>query len=332
MELGLIGLGKMGGNMRERLRRADHTVVGYDRNPEVSDVDSLEAMVDKLPSPKVVWVMVPAGDPTRETVRVLKDLLDEGDVVIDGGNSRWTDDQVHAEILAEKGIGFVDCGVSGGVWGLENGYALMAGGDPKDIEKIQPVFDALKPEGEFGWVHAGKVGAGHFSKMVHNGIEYALMHSYAEGWELLNKVDMVDNVTEVFRSWREGTVIRSWLLDLLVAALDDEPNLDSIRGYAEDSGEGRWTVEAAIEHAVPMNAIAASLFARFASRQDDSPAMKAVAAMRNQFGGHAMQTDAPATSADSGGTPPTTSDTKSGAPEQTSATESAKSDDAAGES
>jgi 6-phosphogluconate dehydrogenase len=228
MELGLIGLGKMGGNMRERLRRADHTVVGYDRNPEVSDVDSLEAMVDKLPSPKVVWVMVPAGDPTRETVRVLKDLLDEGDVVIDGGNSRWTDDQVHAEILAEKGIGFVDCGVSGGVWGLENGYALMAGGDPKDIEKIQPVFDALKPEGEFGWVHAGKVGAGHFSKMVHNGIEYALMHSYAEGWELLNKVDMVDNVTEVFRSWREGTVIRSWLLDLLVAALDDEPNLDSI--------------------------------------------------------------------------------------------------------
>jgi 6-phosphogluconate dehydrogenase len=147
MELGLIGLGKMGGNMRERLRRADHTVVGYDRNPEVSDVDSLEAMVDKLPSPKVVWVMVPAGDPTRETVRVLKDLLDEGDVVIDGGNSRWTDDQVHAEILAEKGIGFVDCGVSGGVWGLENGYALMAGGDPKDIEKIQPVFDALKPEG-----------------------------------------------------------------------------------------------------------------------------------------------------------------------------------------
>jgi 6-phosphogluconate dehydrogenase len=332
MELGLIGLGKMGGNMRERLRRAGHTVVGFDRNPEVADVDSLEAMVDKLPSPRVVWVMVPSGDPTKETVRALKSLLSEGDVVIDGGNSRWTDDQVHADILAEKGIGFVDCGVSGGVWGLENGYALMAGGDPENIKKIQPVFDALKPEGEFGWVHAGKVGAGHFSKMVHNGIEYALMHSYAEGWELLNKVDMVDNVTEVFRSWREGTVIRSWLLDLLVAALDDEPNLDGIRGYAEDSGEGRWTVEAAIEHAVPMNAIAASLFARFASRQDDSPAMKAVAAMRNQFGGHAMQTDAPATTSDSGGTPPTTSDTKSGAPEQTGATESAKSDSATGES
>ena len=289
MELGLIGLGKMGGNMRERLRRAGHTVVGYDRNPEVRDVDSLEALVEKLPSPKVVWVMVPAGAPTRETVRALKGLLGEGDVVIDGGNSRWTDDLVHSEILAEKGIGLVDCGVSGGVWGLENGYALMTGGSTEDIEKVQPVFDALKPEGEFGWVHAGKSGAGHFSKMVHNGIEYALMQSYAEGWELLNAVDMVDNVTEVFRSWREGTVIRSWLLDLLVNALDEHPDLEGIAGYAEDSGEGRWTVEAAIEHGVPMNAIAASLFARFASRQDASPTMKAVAAMRNQFGGHAMQ-------------------------------------------
>ena len=316
MELGLIGLGRMGGNMRERLRRAGHTVVGYDRNPDVADVDSVEKLVEQLPAPRVVWVMVPSGDPTRETVRALKGLLAEGDVVVDGGNSRWTDDLVHSEILAEKGIGFVDCGVSGGVWGLENGYALMAGGDPKDIEKVQPAFDALKPEGDFGWVHAGKVGAGHFSKMVHNGIEYALMHSYAEGWELLNKVEMVDNVTEVMRSWREGTVIRSWLLDLLVAALDEEPNLEGIRGYAEDSGEGRWTVEAAIEHAVPMNAIAASLFARFASRQDDSPAMKAVAAMRNQFGGHAMQTDAPATIADTGAGPATTSETRSGEPEQ----------------
>jgi len=295
MELGLIGLGKMGANMRERLRRGGHTVVGYDRNPEVTDVDSLEALVEQLPSPKVVWVMVPSGDPTRETVRALTKLLGKGDVVVDGGNSRWTDDLVHSEILAESGIGFIDCGVSGGVWGLENGYALMAGGTNEDIEKVRPVFDALKPEGDFGWVHAGKTGAGHFSKMVHNGIEYSLMQSYAEGWELLNKVDMVDNVTEVFRSWREGTVIRSWLLDLLVNALDEDPNLDGIRGYAEDSGEGRWTVEAAIEHAVPLNAIAASLFARFASRQDDSPTMKAVAAMRNQFGGHATQPGSPAT-------------------------------------
>jgi 6-phosphogluconate dehydrogenase len=303
MELGLIGLGKMGGNMRERLRRAGHTVVGYDRNPDVSDADSIEAMVDSLPSPKVVWVMVPSGDPTRETVTTLAGLLAEGDIVVDGGNSRWTDDLAHAELLAEKGIGFVDCGVSGGVWGLENGYALMAGGDKDDIATLQPIFDALKPEGEFGWVHAGRVGAGHFSKMVHNGIEYAVMQSYAEGYELLQKAEQVDNVTEVFRSWREGTVIRSWLLDLLVAALDDDQDLKGIRGYAEDSGEGRWTVEAAIEHAVPMHAISAALFARFASRQDDSPAMKAVAAMRNQFGGHAVHTDAPPTTSDTTSSP-----------------------------
>ncbi len=298
MELGLIGLGKMGGNMRERLRRAGHTVVGYDRNPDVSDVSSIEELVDKLPSPKVVWVMVPAGDPTRETVRQLRDLLAEGDIVIDGGNSRWTDDKVHGELLADKGIGFVDCGVSGGVWGLDNGYALMAGGAKDDIETIQPIMDALKPEGEFGWVHAGKVGAGHFSKMVHNGIEYALMQAYGEGYELLSTVDEVDNVTEVFRSWREGTVIRSWLLDLLVAALDEDEGLAAIRGYAEDSGEGRWTVEAAIDNAVPMPAISGALFARFASRQEDSPAMKAVAAMRNQFGGHATRTSAPPTTSD----------------------------------
>lgn len=323
MELGLIGLGKMGGNMRERLRRAGHTVIGYDRNPEVSDVDSLEAMVEALPSPKVVWVMVPAGEPTHETIRALRDLLDEGDVVVDGGNSRWTDDRDHADYLASEGIGFVDCGVSGGVWGLENGYALMAGGDPADVAKVQPVFDALKPDGEFGWVHAGKVGAGHFSKMVHNGVEYALMQSYAEGFELLSKVEMVDNVTEVFRSWREGTVIRSWLLDLLVTALDDDRGLEGIRGYAEDSGEGRWTVEAAIEHAVPTPAIAASLFARFSSRQEDSPSMKAVAAMRNQFGGHAMRTDAPATSRDASDGPVTTSDTGSGRPDQSHAAQAA---------
>ena len=213
--------------------------------------------------------------------------------MVDGGNSRWTDDLLHAELLAEKSIGYVDCGVSGGVWGLENGYALMYGGDPDDVAKVQPVFDALKPEGEYGAVHAGKVGAGHFSKMVHNGIEYALMQAYAEGWELLEKVEMVDNVTEVLRSWREGTVIRSWLLDLLVAALDEEPGLENITGDADDSGEGRWTVEAGIENAVATPAITAALYARFVSRQEDSPAMKAVSAMRNQFGGHAMKTEPP---------------------------------------
>jgi len=294
MQIGLVGLGKMGGNMRTRIRDAGHDVVGYDRNPDVADVSSLEDLVAKLSSPRVVWVMVPAGGPTDETIVALGDLLQEGDLVIDGGNSRWTEDLRHHEMLSAKGIGFVDCGVSGGVWGLENGYALMSGGDDEHVALAQPIFDALKPDGEFGWVHAGSVGAGHFSKMVHNGIEYAIMQAYAEGWELLEKVEMVDNVTEVFRSWREGTVIRSWLLDLLVAALDEQPNLEGIRGYADDSGEGRWTVEAGIEHAVATPAITAALYARFVSRQDDSPAMKAVAAMRNQFGGHALHTAPPA--------------------------------------
>ena len=237
--------------------------------------------------------MVPSGDPTRDTVKALGELLSEGDVVVDGGNSRWTDDLANAELLEEKQIGYVDCGVSGGVWGLENGYALMYGGDADDIAKVQPAFDALKPEGEFGSVHAGKVGAGHFSKMVHNGIEYAIMQAYAEGWELLEKVDLVDNVTEVFRSWREGTVIRSWLLDLLVNALDEDPGLSEIAGYAADSGEGRWTVEAGIENGVATPAITAALYARFVSQADDSATMKAVAAMRNQFGGHAMRTAPP---------------------------------------
>lgn len=293
MDIGLVGLGKMGGNMRTRLRNAGHTVVGYDRNPDLADADSLAAMVERLPSPKVVWVMVPSGEPTRATIRELGELLGEGDLVVDGGNSKWTDDQLNAEMLAAKGIGFVDCGVSGGVWGLENGYALMCGGSEEDVAKVQPAFDALKPD-EGGFVHAGrKPGAGHFAKMVHNGIEYAIMQSYAEGWELLEKVDLVEDVPAVFDSWRSGTVIRSWLLDLLVAAIEDDEHLDKIAGYAEDSGEGRWTVEAAIDNAVPMNVIAASLFARFVSRQDDSPAMKAIAAMRNQFGGHAVHTEPP---------------------------------------
>ncbi len=293
MEIGLVGLGKMGGNMRTRLRNAGHTVVGYDRNPEVSDVDSLAAMVEALPSPAVVWVMVPAGDPTHATIADLKGLLHEGDLVIDGGNSKYTDDAEHAADLATAGIGFVDCGVSGGVWGLENGYALMCGGAEEHVALAQPIFDALKPD-EGGFVHAGKAaGAGHFAKMVHNGIEYAMMQSYAEGWELLEKVDIVDNVPDIFDSWRSGTVIRSWLLDLLTEAVQADEHLDQLRGYADDSGEGRWTVEAAIDNAVPMHVIASSLFARFTSRQDDSPAMKAIAAMRNQFGGHAVHTSPP---------------------------------------
>jgi len=305
MEIGLIGLGKMGGNMRTRLRNDGHTVVGFDRNPDVSDVASLEDLVAALPAPKVVWVMVPAGEPTRSTIRDVGELLSEGDVIVDGGNSRWTDDLAAAEMLTPKGIGYVDCGVSGGVWGLENGYALMYGGSEDDIAKVQPAFDSLRPAGDFGSVHAGGVGAGHFSKMVHNGIEYAIMQAYAEGWELLEATTTVENVTEVFRSWREGTVIRSWLLDLMVVALDEDPGLSKISGYAEDSGEGRWTVEAGIENAVATPAITAALYARFVSRQDDSPAMKAIAAMRNQFGGHAVHTSPPPGGDADAGEPPT---------------------------
>ena len=288
MNLGLVGLGKMGGNMRERIRQAGHTVIGYDRNPELADVGSLKELVDSLSAPRAIWIMVPAGGPTQSTVEDLAQLLSPGDVVVDGGNSRWTDDKVHAAQLAAKGIGFVDAGVSGGVWGLENGYALMVGGEPAEVAKVRPLFDALKPAGDFGYVHAGSVGAGHFAKMVHNGIEYAMMQAFAEGWELLEAVPEVTDVHEVFRSWQEGTVIRSWLLDLAVRALDDDEHLDELRGYADDSGEGRWTVEAAIDHAVPLPAITASLFARFASRQADSPQMKMIAALRNQFGGHAV--------------------------------------------
>ena len=294
MQLGLIGLGKMGANMAQRIRQAGHTVVGYDQSAQAPrDVASLRELADRLVAPRVVWVMVPAGGPTDETVSTLGEVLSPGDLVIDGGNSKYTDDARHAEELADKGIGFVDCGVSGGVWGLQNGYALMAGGDPESIAQAQPIFDALKPPGDSGFVHAGSaVGAGHFAKMVHNGIEYGIMQAYAEGYELMAVsplLDDADNVTEIFRSWQQGTVIRSWLLDLAVLALEQDPGLAKIRGYAADSGEGRWTVEAAIDNAVPMPVITAALFARFASRQDDSPAMKMVAALRNQFGGHAVE-------------------------------------------
>jgi 6-phosphogluconate dehydrogenase len=285
----------MGFNMRERIRRAGHEVVGYDRNPEVSDADSLADMVGRLTAPRLVWVMVPAGDITRQTIAELGDLLEPGDLVIDGGNSRFTDDEINAKALGDKGVGYMDAGVSGGVWGLENGYGLMVGGDAEHVEHAMPIFDALRPEGprEEGFAHAGSVGAGHFAKMVHNGIEYGLMQAYAEGFELLDASDLVQNVPATIKAWQRGTVVRSWLLDLLVRALDSDPELDDLRGHVEDSGEGRWTVEEAIKHAVPAPVISAALFARFASRQDDSPAMRAVAALRNQFGGHAVQTAGP---------------------------------------
>lgn len=291
MQLGLVGLGKMGFNMRERLREGGHEVIGYDPRPEVSDVPSCASLAEVLKPPRVVWVMVPSGPITDKTITDLAADLGEGDLVIDGGNSRYTEDKPHADLLAKKGISFIDAGVSGGIWGLTEGYGLMVGGSDADIERAMPIFDTLRPPGprEDGFVHVGPVGAGHFAKMVHNGIEYALMTAYAEGYEVLAAEELVKDPQAVYQAWTNGTVVRSWLQQLLAKALKEDPGLEQISGYTEDSGEGRWTVEEAIRLRVPVPGIAASLFARFLSRQDDSPTMKAVAALRNQFGGHAVK-------------------------------------------
>ncbi|MGH3683311.1 MAG: phosphogluconate dehydrogenase (NAD(+)-dependent, decarboxylating), partial [Natronosporangium sp.] len=235
-----------------------------------------------------VWLMVPAAV-TGQVVDALAAALAAGDLVIDGGNSHYTDDSPRAARLAGSGIGYLDVGVSGGVWGREAGYALMVGGEERHVQRCRPIFNALKPAGEFGFVHAGGVGAGHYAKMVHNGIEYGLMQSYAEGYELLARSELVEDVAGVFRSWRDGSVVRSWLLDLLDRALVEDPELAELRGYVEDTGEGRWTVAEAIRLGVPMPAVTAALFARFSSREGDPPAMKAVAALREQFGGHAVR-------------------------------------------
>jgi len=291
MQMGLIGLGKMGFNMRERLRGAGHEIVGYDPRPEVSDVPTLAALAAALEAPRVVWVMVPSGPITHQTIASLAEVLSPGDLVVDGGNSRYTEDGPHAELLGKHGIGFVDAGVSGGIWGLTEGYGLMVGGSDEDIARLMPIFDALRPSGPTadGFVHAGPVGAGHYAKMVHNGIEYGLMHAYAEGYELLNAEPLIKDTQAVIQAWTNGTVVRSWLQQLLAKALQEDPDFTDISDYTEDSGEGRWTVEEAINHRVPTPVIAASLFARFASRQDQSPTMKAVSALRNQFGGHAVK-------------------------------------------
>jgi 6-phosphogluconate dehydrogenase len=291
MQLGLVGLGKMGFNMRERLRQGGHEIIGYDPRPEVSDVPTLAALAAALAPPRAVWVMVPSGPITGETVASLADVLSPGDLVVDGGNSRFTEDGPHAAMLGERGIAFIDAGVSGGIWGLTEGYGLMVGGSDADVARMMPLFDTLRPPGDAadGFVHAGPVGAGHYAKMVHNGIEYGLMHAYAEGYELLKAEPLITDTQAVIQAWTNGTVVRSWLQQLLARALREDPDFADISDYTEDSGEGRWTVEEAINHRVPTPVIAASLFARFASRQEQSPTMKAVSALRNQFGGHAVK-------------------------------------------
>ncbi len=286
MSVGIVGLGKMGGNMAERLRAHGHEVVGYDAFSDATDVASLDALVAALPPPRVVWVMVPAGAPTEDTVVALGLLLQRGDIVIEGGNANWRDSVRRAEGLATAGIGFIDAGTSGGVWGRTEGYCLMVGGSEADVAVAQPVFDALAPEG--GFVHTGAVGTGHFTKMVHNGIEYGLMQAYAEGYELLARSGLDIDVTGALAAWRHGSVVRSWLLDLFVRALEQRPDLDGLAPVAKDSGEGRWTVQEAVERGVPVPVISAALFARFTSQDDDSIAMKAIAALREQFGGHAV--------------------------------------------
>jgi 6-phosphogluconate dehydrogenase len=292
MQIGMIGLGRMGGNMAERLRRAGHEVVGFDPHQDASDVGSLEALVEALEPPRAVWVMVPAGDPTRDTVDALSGLLADGDVVVEGGNSRWDEACAQAAALDERGIGFVDAGVSGGVWGLDNGYALMVGGADDHVERIWPVLEALAPDDPDGkgLAHVGEVGAGHFTKMVHNGVEYAVMQAFAEGYELMVRHELDIDLPATLRSWQEGSVVRSWLLDLFVAALEQRPGFEDLDDVAADSGEGRWTVQAAVDSGVAVPTIAASLFARFESQQEESLAMKAVAALREQFGGHAVVT------------------------------------------
>ena len=289
MQIGMVGLGRMGANMAERLRRGGHEVVGYDRDPKVSQAASLEELVAKLKAPRAVWLMVPSGDPTEQSVKALAGLLQRGDLVVDGGNSNFRDSMRRGVELAERGIMFVDAGTSGGIWGLENGYCLMAGGSDEAFARIEPALKTLALED--GYAHVGPVGAGHFTKMVHNGIEYAMLEAYAEGFEILEKSAFDLDLHEIARLWNRGSVVRSWLLELAERAFAKDPRLAELRGYVEDSGEGRWTVLEAINENVPAPTITLSLFRRFASRQDDSFAMKVIAALRNEFGGHAVKTE-----------------------------------------
>jgi 6-phosphogluconate dehydrogenase len=288
MKLGIVGLGRMGGNMTERLRRGGHEVETYARTAPERTVDSLVELATQLEQPRVVWLMIPAGDATEKVFQNLLPLLEDGDTLVDGGNSNFRDSQRRSVEAKQKGVCFLDAGVSGGVWGLEEGYCLMVGGDEAGFRMVEPALATLAPED--GYAHVGPSGAGHFVKMVHNGIEYGVMQAYAEGFELLRGVEGFDlDLRQISALWQHGSVVRSWLLELLEHAFEDDPELAGIRGYVEDSGEGRWTVHEAIEAAVPTPVIALALFARFSSRQDESFAAKVNAALRQQFGGHAVQ-------------------------------------------
>jgi 6-phosphogluconate dehydrogenase len=299
MKIGMVGLGKMGGNMTKRLLKNGHQVAAYARNPESRRTAeeagaycaaSLEDLVEHLESPRAIWVMVPAGDPTESVVSTLASSMEPGDIIIDGGNSNYKESIRRATALKESGIQFVDVGTSGGIWGLTEGYSMMVGGDEGAVERIRPALETLAPGADQGWGHVGPSGSGHFVKMVHNGIEYGLMQAYAEGFEIMKaKSEFELDLHQIAELWRYGSVVRSWLLDLTANALEDDPELSDIKGWVADSGEGRWTVFDSIDLDVPAPVITLALQMRFISRQDESYAAKILAAMRNQFGGHAVK-------------------------------------------
>lgn len=299
MELGMIGLGRMGGNMAQRLVGGGHHVVVYDPSAAAvaavvkqgaEGVASLEELLARLSSPRAVWLMVPAGEPAESTINVLSSLLSAGDVIIDGGNSNYKDSMRRAESLAGKGLFFLDVGTSGGVWGLKEGYSLMVGGEPEAFRRLEPVFRTLAPSPDTGYGHIGPAGSGHFVKMIHNGIEYGMMQAYAEGFELMRaKEEFGIDLARTAEIWRHGSVVRSWLLDLAAAALHEDPGLEGLQAYVDDSGEGRWTVQESIELGVPVPVITQALQVRFRSRQEQPFGVKLLAAMRQQFGGHAVR-------------------------------------------